>query len=384
MLVQKLIQLENYPDILVSSRILNYDKPDFIYIPIEEDSTILVRKNDPVLIGSPVLKKKNGNVFSTVSGIVTDLKDIYTYNGIKKAVEISNDFQDKSITFITGKKNISKMAKNVLDSIMSSNFKIDLNQKKGIILNCIDDEPCTVTENFYLFLNSDMFLDILDKLYKIYHLEKIILAVKSLSSENISKLMNHLGMYPNITLNIVPNLYLLGHPQFLLSYLNLNQNDCEVIKASEFYGICELLGSNRISVAKYITITGDGIKSPCVIKARIGSKLKEIIKNMEMDDKVIFIANGLMQGKIIPIDDFIIEPDLTSIFIMKEQKIQASEECIHCGACIDICPVKLNPTLFLKPKYLELVKDKCLQCGLCSYICPAHINFKERREESYE
>ena len=55
--------------------------------------------------------------------------------------------------------------------------------------------------------------------------------------------------------------------------------------------------------------------------------------------------------------------------------------CIHCGRCVDYCPIGLNPTLFTKA--LSLGKDDkiallesasinlCMECGCCSYVCPA-------------
>lgn len=382
--MQKLIQLDYYPDVLVSSTIKNCDKIDFIYLPIDDESTILVRKNETVFVGTAILENKNDICVSPISGVVSDIKEVYTLSGRKKAIEIANDFKDKTLVSSRGKRSISKMDKAFLDASLMSHFQLNLNQKKCFVLNCIDDEPCVVTENFYLFLNSDSFLEMLDKLYKIYHLEKLIIVVKSVSSENISKLMNHLGMYPNITLRIVPNLYLLGYPPFLLSYLKLEEKQSIAEPASKFYSIYELLRCNRVLTSKLITITGNGIKKPMVVKVRIGSKIKDFIYDMDLDSDIVLIANGLMHGTIISDDNFVVEPSLSSIFVMKKSETIQEEKCIHCGACIDICPVGLNPTLLKKEKYRKLVEGVCLDCGLCSYICPAHINFKRKEEKNYE
>lgn len=384
MIVPKFIELDNYPNALVSSRLVKGDKPDYIYIPIEENSNILVHKNDKVLIGSPILKTIEKEILSTVSGIVSDIDSITTLEGTKKAIVIANDFKDKRLS-VSSDKQIRKISKEKIDMLFTNYLQVDLTKKKRLVINCMDDEPCVVTENFYLFLNSDLFLEILDLLYTTYHLANVILVVKSLSSENISKLMNRLGMYPNITLNIAPDYYLLSRDSFLLSYLKLDEKETCVLSASTFFAISEFIKKNRIPTTKYITFTGDGIENPMVIETRIYSKIKEVINNLKVEENTIWIANGLMHGKIIDLNNFIIEPNLTSIFIMKQKEEPKKEKCIRCGACIDICPVGLNPTLVKKKRYQKQFEERCIKCGLCSYICPSNINFKERNEgENYE
>jgi electron transport complex protein RnfC len=192
-------------------------------------------------------------------------------------------------------------------------------------------------------------------------------------------------MYPNISLRMVPNLYLLGLPKFLLSYLNIDNDSTKVISASMLNKVSDALIKNKISNTKYITITGDGVKNPSVIEIRIGTPLKDIMPLFKIIDNVIFIANGLMNGKVINVEDFIITSDIDSIFIMKSTLDVTPSKCINCGACIDACPMNLNPKLFKKKKYHELYHNECINCGICSYICPVSINFKEEIErDTYE
>ena len=360
--MQKLIELENYPNILVSSNLLNYDKPDYIYIPINNKSELLVHKDEEVLIGDALVKNGKEILISSVSGKVINIEKVNTINGIEDALKIENDFQDKRKLSVLS--NLKKVKKEEIDLF------ITLKKGETLVINCIDDEPCVVTENFYLFKNSLDYLELLDYISNVYSLKEVIIAVKSISSENISSLMNYLGMYLNIKLKIIPNLYLLGKTPFLESYLNLDKDTTKILMASEFYPLCLRLKKSRDITSKYITITGDNITNPSVVQVRIGASLKDIVESLfKIPENSILIVNGLMSGKETNLD-LIITKEVHSVFIMQKKKVPKRTECIRCSACIKICPVGINP---LKNK-----KDnRCIECGLCSYICPSYIDFKE-------
>lgn len=375
--MEKLIELSIDPNIMVSSTILNIKNPEYVYIPILPNSKAFVSLNTPVKIGTPLLSLNNDIYTSPISGNITSIKKVNTINGEINAFVIKNDFEELNVKETKVKKNILNIKKEVLDKALAL-FKIDLTYKQNLILNCIDDEPYTLTESFYLLENYAEFLEVLDKLAAIYQLN-IFIAVKSSSNYSINELMNYLGMYPNIKLEITPNLYLLGKDEFLLKHLGLNISESKVIKASSFYYLSNFIKKGRLKTDQLITVSGNNVNNPCIIKAKIGSDAKNALKDIKILSKdFICIANGLMSGKIISLDNLIITEDITSILIMKKNtKLSHLEEkCLNCGACINICPVNINPILLLNNNdYYHKTKDKCLNCGLCSYICPAYINF---------
>ena len=49
-------------------------------------------------------------------------------------------------------------------------------------------------------------------------------------------------------------------------------------------------------------------------------------------------------------------------------KITRSETCVHCGACISICPVDV---FWLNEEFqVEADAEKCIRCGICINVCP--------------
>lgn len=74
---------------------------------------------------------------------------------------------------------------------------------------------------------------------------------------------------------------------------------------------------------------------------------------------------------------------VTGILVLTSREVRNSRiyPCIHCAACVDACPMHLNPSrlgkLARKDRYEEMEKEyhllDCFECGCCSYVCPSHI-----------
>ncbi len=56
------------------------------------------------------------------------------------------------------------------------------------------------------------------------------------------------------------------------------------------------------------------------------------------------------------------------IAILDNPIIRDEEECVECGACISVCPVKVFS--FDEEWSLQMDTDKCIQCGNCLKMCP--------------
>lgn len=72
----------------------------------------------------------------------------------------------------------------------------------------------------------------------------------------------------------------------------------------------------------------------------------------------------------------------TGVVILTERDIRvgATYPCIHCGRCLDACPMFLNPQslgeLARAGRYDEMQDQHladCMLCGSCSFVCPANI-----------
>jgi electron transport complex protein RnfC len=72
----------------------------------------------------------------------------------------------------------------------------------------------------------------------------------------------------------------------------------------------------------------------------------------------------------------------TGVVVLRKDETRETQSwpCIHCGRCLEACPVFLNPSLLgdlaKVARYQEMADAHladCMLCGSCSYVCPSNI-----------
>ncbi|MBQ4542986.1 MAG: 4Fe-4S dicluster domain-containing protein, partial [Clostridia bacterium] len=71
----------------------------------------------------------------------------------------------------------------------------------------------------------------------------------------------------------------------------------------------------------------------------------------------------------------------TSGLLLFSEKYTRHEEelnCIRCGRCVNVCPMKLLPTtldMYSRRGDIEILIENnilnCMECGSCTYVCPS-------------
>ncbi len=139
-------------------------------------------------------------------------------------------------------------------------------------------------------------------------------------------------------------------------------------------------------VEKTVTIDGSAVKAPKNITVPIGSSVADVIEAAggfsEEPGKVMY--GGPMMGIALYSLEAPILKNTNAIAALSKRDSKNPKEsaCIHCGRCVSVCPMGLNPTVYSKAMGLSNTQDRaerldaakvnlCIECGSCSFVCPA-------------
>lgn len=390
----------------INYKIDEFLKPQLVYIPLE-NSKLLIKTGDYVYKGDVVALESDTNfpIFSSVSGNVTNIVTKFNLNGEQsKYIVIENDFKEKYKDKLGYKKDIHLYSKNdFIDLLFKKGIKglSGSNKKtyekyindniKCLVVNGVECEPSLCCDKSIMYNYSEELLECIDSLLEIMKIPKAVIVVKESKQKSISNIKKSIGSYPNISIAYVPDAYPSGWERYIVENvfgLKYKKDPIEkgllINNISTIYSIYEMLKYSKPLIERVITISGDGIKKNVNVRVKIGSNLSEIIQNVteyKNRSNLLFIVNGLMMGKSLPTDDVVVSSDLNSV-VVKQNKFIRSQECINCGRCVELCPVKIYPSLIFKnidniKKLKKLNVTNCINCGLCSYICPSKIELSE-------
>lgn len=153
-----------------------------------------------------------------------------------------------------------------------------------------------------------------------------------------------------------------------------------VQNVSTIKAIYDLIVFNKPLTERVLTCSGKGIKQPKNVYAPIGMSVVEIanICGGISEECKYLINGGPMMGKPFADISLPITKTTSGLLFLTDEEVTVEEEhpCIHCGRCLAVCPMGLNPT-YLKEASDRREYDKmddvldCIECGSCSFICPA-------------
>ncbi len=147
--------------------------------------------------------------------------------------------------------------------------------------------------------------------------------------------------------------------------------------------VYDAVRNGRPLIERVVTVTGDAIKEPKNVLARIGSTVNDVVDECggfsRKPGKVIM--GGPMMGFAVHSMDTPVTKGTSGIVALSEQTVLHSEEfgpCIKCGRCIDVCPMGLVPSMlgvFGEKGFYDEAKayrvHDCFECGSCTYVCPS-------------
>jgi electron transport complex protein RnfC len=148
--------------------------------------------------------------------------------------------------------------------------------------------------------------------------------------------------------------------------------------------LAEVFDTGLPLVERIVTVSGPGVVRPANLIVPVGTLTRDVLAfcGGVTEDAAEVLFGGPMMGTAIANLDVPVLKGTTGIVVLTHAEVRdtAQSPCIHCGRCLDACPMFLNPSLLSDlaraGRYDEMAAAHladCMLCGSCSYVCPSNI-----------
>lgn len=366
----------------------------------------VVKVGDRVLVGQLVAEQSgfiSSSVHASVSGTVKKIEDILTSSGTYvPAITIESDElmeRHESVTppvINTREDFISAVRASGIVGLGGAGFPtyVKLDAKEGVdtlIINGAECEPYITSDSVTLLSRGEEIIEAIGLMKKFIGIKKVIIGIEKNKKEAILNMKKLAAGDDSIIVKALPSSYPQGAEKVLI-YNTTGKVvpagklpadvGCIVCNCTTAAEIADYIKTGMPLVKKCVTVDGGAVKSPQNVVVPIGTSLADVFEFCggfsEEPEKILY--GGPMMGISVPSPDSPVLKNTNAILAFGKAAATAprTTACIHCGRCVNHCPLGLVPTEIekaYKAKSGELLEklqvNLCMECGCCSYICPA-------------
>ena len=263
-----------------------------------------------------------------------------------------------------------------------------------LMINGIECEPYLTTDHRVMLEQGEDIFTGIRYLLKVTGAKEAIIGIEANKQDAADHLSSIIPDDIPARVEVVPVKYPQGSEKMLITAIlglevpsgglpiDVNVVTVNVATTAE---IGRLLPHGRGIQERVVTITGPGVKKKGNYLIPIGTPLRYVLEQVEADTNISEVyMGGPMMGVAVSNLDISIVKGTSGIVVFTEKEVTKPKKvypCIKCGACVDACPLFLNPSklgiLAKFEAYETMAEDynlmDCFECGSCSYVCPSHI-----------
>lgn len=263
-----------------------------------------------------------------------------------------------------------------------------------LILNGIECEPFLTTDHRVMLEQAEDIYMGIRYLMKATGAQKVIIGIEANKQDAADHLEKVKPDDLPVTIRVVPVKYPQGSEKMLITSvlgrevpsgglpIDVGIVTVNIATTAE---IGRLLPHGRGIQERVITITGPAVKKKGNYMIPIGTPLRFVLDYVGIEGEIAEVyMGGPMMGVAVSNLDISITKGTSGILVFSKNDVRREETvypCIKCGACVDACPISLNPSklgiLAKFESYDKMVNEynlmDCFECGSCSYVCPSHI-----------
>ena len=415
-----LVEIKEHKDVARKTPIEVFPDPKVAAVLVNQQSGAnnksLVSIGEAVVIGQKIADSKeriSAPVHSPISGKVIKIADIYNscYEMATEAIYIEGDCKktkDKTLTPISEAELKDTSNEALLKRIREAgiigmggagfptSIKLAIPADKKIttlIVNGAEGEPYDTADERLMIEKTANLVRGVRVIRKLLGNPKVIVATKESKVEAIPKLQEAFGKEPDT--------------QVIAKHLTYQQGDASVLQkailgyeaspvkrsyemgtivqnVSTINAIANAVFEGEPLISRITTLNGD-VAKPKNLLVKVGTPISDILSqnNVNTSDIGNIVVGGVMMGTALQTIDAPVTKRTSSIIYFaksKAKKGQKTTACIHCGRCLNACPVRLQPIAIYNAvmkgdfaKAEKLWAKDCLVCGTCSFVCPSRL-----------
>jgi len=385
--------------------------PEKIVLPMQQHAGApcipAVKKGDHVYVGTLVGKAEapsSCNIYSSVSGEVLGVDHIF-YKSVygEKIVVIKPDgLQEPDPSIHPPEVHdfasfIEALSHSGIVGLGGAGFPTDkkvqprnLADIDTLIINGAECEPYLTTDNREFLEHPDSILHGINACLDFLGIEKALICIEDNKAAAIDLMTRKTAADGRISVKILESLYPQGAQNILIrnatgKIVPRGARHTAVgvlmLNVTTVSSIGKFLRTGMPLVSKRVTVAGDAVANPKNLEVPIGTEITALLDFCALKEEPgKLILGGPMMGvaQLVPEYPIIRQNNGVLAFSKERSRVAPVTPCIHCGRCVNACPMGLSPVEICQAyenreydRFDGLMADICIACGCCSYVCPA-------------
>ena len=374
----------------------------------------IVAPGDHVTIGQRIGEPGgfvSAPIHASVSGTVKAVEPRpFSMGGKMMSVVIENDFQDTVCDTVKPVENPDSLTPEELVDIVKNagivgqggatfptHVKISsgLGKVDYVIINAAECEPYITGDHRTMLERPDQVIKGATLLAKCFGVDKVYIGIEA-NKQNAADVLNAkiAELKAPVKVEVLHTRYPQGAEKQLCQAVSGRQvpsgklpadAGCCIFNLNTTCAIYRAVYEGMPVVSKIVTVSGSGVIEPKNLECPIGTPIAKLFDACGglKDETYKLIMGGPMMGMAQYDTDVTVGKGTGAMlaFAGDEEKHEANPQCIRCGKCVGVCPIRLEPIFMYK--YLmkgdidawqnQLHGMDCIECGACTYTCPARL-----------
>ncbi|WP_353892961.1 NADH-dependent [FeFe] hydrogenase, group A6 [Proteinivorax hydrogeniformans] len=388
-----------------------------IYPLTQEDgkqAKVLVKPGDEVMLGQKIADA-NGfygrPIYSGVAGKVSKVNDegadiVITPKEpfdsstaeVSAATEGAEHLEEIPNAVIKQKMVDMGLAKDFGISNKKSNIPLfekgidwDSRHKDKLVVNVVGNNSFITKDHRLILEHMNEFLKGIKTLLKVCSLNECVIALNIADTTVTNLLAQKLKDDEQIDVVTVTDRYPTNKEDMLVERIfgtGKSSQECIITDVSKVLSLYRCIFVGAPTLDTVITVDGVHVAHPANYRVKLGVTIKSLlidagvdINQIDGNSSSIYISDANGQLQEVSLEDPITRDvhGILNLADLSKTKLNNYEDCVHCGRCVEGCPMELNPNhLSLFAETMQLNKsrlfnvDSCIGCSICAYVCPSN------------